>query len=113
MITNNQETLRASMVQFIGAILSSSPNGEVAMGLVMEELVKLAMKDEKTFNNEMVKPMIKAVAYILTIKHNELVSDTQTAFGMDRSKWPLPVIQAIDSNKDLIEQLNKYIGELI
>ena len=110
MTTNNQETLRASMIQFVGAILSSSPNGEVAMGLVMEELVKLAMKDEDSFNNDMIKPMIKAVVYVLTIRYNKLLGDAQTTF---QSNIPETVKQSLDSQKDLIEQLNKYIGELI
>lgn len=113
MTTSNQETLRASMIQFVGAILSNSANGEVGMGLIMEELVKLTMRSDDTFNNDMIKPMIKAVIYVLTIKYNKLLTDTITAFGEDREKWPTPVVNAINDNKNLIEHLNKYIGELI
>jgi len=110
-ITSSPDTtIRASMVQFIGAILSSYPNGEVAMGLVMEELVKLSMKDNDVFDNDMIKPMLKAVVYILTVRHNKLLEDAKTTF---QSNIPDAIQKSLDSQKELIDSLNKYIGELI
>lgn len=110
MTTNNQETLRASLVQFFGALLISSPNGEVASGIIMEELTKMALTEEDKFNTDMIKPIFKSVVYILTVRYNKLLSDAKSTFN---SNIPKNVQKSLDSQKELIDQLNKYIGELI
>ena len=113
MHNNNQEAIRMSLYQFIGGLLQLCPDREAAIAVILEELTKISRieptKDDSNFHNDMTKPILKSTLYILTIRYNNLLNDTKTAFG---DNWPKPVKDSLDNNKALIDLLTNYINQL-
>lgn len=114
--TPNQESIRMSLYQFFGGLLQLCPDREAAIATILEELTKLSRQDPDDNNSifypDMIKPILKSTAYILTIRFNNLLNDTKKAFGEDKQFWPGPVKNTLDNDKQLIEMLNKYIDQL-
>lgn len=113
---NSQDTIRMSLYQFFGGLLQLTQDKEQTVAIILEELTRISKldpdDDSSGFYLDMIKPIIKASAYILTINYNKLISDSINAFGEDRNKWPIPVMDGVANELKLIEQLNKYIDKL-
>ena len=107
----NEEMLRISLYQFFGAAIASSVDGEAGMALIIEELTKLISTDQekKHFDKKLMKPVIKAVHYMMTQEYNNLLEDSQKTF---QDKIPLAIKAKLDSDKKLIEMLDSYIKQL-
>ena len=107
----NEDALRINLYQFFGAAIASSVDGEAAMALIIEELTKLTSTDKELqhFDKKLMKPIIKAVHYIITQEYNNLLKDSQKTFQND---IPLPVKAKLDSDRKLIEMLDSYIKQL-
>lgn len=108
-----EETLRSSLFQFLGAIISSYPDPAQAIAIVLEELVKLASKDpnnlETGFQPELIKPMIKSVEYVTTIQYNNLLKDSQETF---KNNIPEPIQKSLNNDKQMIELIRNYINRI-
>lgn len=107
----NEEMLRISLHQFFGAALASSVEGEAGIALIIEELTKLISTDKELqhFDKTLMKPIIKAVHYMMTQEYNNLLEDSQKTF---QNNIPIPVRAKLDSDKKLIEMLDSYIKQL-
>ena len=107
----NEEALRISLFQFFGAAIASSVDGEAGMALIIEELTKLVSTDEELqhFDKKLMKPIIKAVHYMMTQEYNNLLEDSQKTF---QNNIPLPVKAKLDADKNLIMMLDSYIKQL-
>ena len=107
----NEEMLRISLYQFFGAAIASSVDGEAGMALIIEELTKLISTDQekKHFDKKLMKPVIKAVHYMMTQEYNNLLEDSQKTF---QNNIPLPVKAKLDSDKQIIQMLDSYIKQL-
>ena len=103
--------LRISLYQFFGAAIASSVDGEAGMALIIEELTKLISTDQekKHFDKKLMKPVIKAVHYMMTQEYNNLLEDSQKTF---QNNIPLPVKAKLDSDKQIIQMLDSYIKQL-
>ena len=112
-LNNNlrEETLRASLYQFIGSVLNSYSDPEQAIAIIMEELTKVVATDNelKEFNNDLIKPIIKATQYIITTKCNKALEDANNTFQND---VPTPIKIRLDNNKHMLDLLNLYIKQL-
>lgn len=112
----NQESIRASLYQFLGGLLQLCPDREAAIATLLEELTKISRirpeNDNSNFHSDMIKPILKSAVYILTIRFNDLLNDTIKAFGEDKTFWPEPVRNTLDNDRQLIEMFNKYIDQL-
>jgi hypothetical protein len=106
-----EETLRASLYQFIGSVLNSYPDPEQAIAVIMEELTKVVATDEelKVFNTDLIKPMIKAIYYIITNRYDKLLLDSRNTF---KDEIPIPVKIKLDNDKQLLALLDSYIKQL-
>lgn len=107
----NEEMLRISLHQFFGAAIASSIDGEAAMALIIEELTKLTSTDKELqhFDKKLMKPIIKAVHYMMSQEYNNLLEDTQKTF---QNNIPLAIKAKLDSDKNLITMLDSYIKQL-
>lgn len=107
----NEEMLRISLYQFFGAAIASSVDGEAGMALIIEELTKLISTDQekKHFDKKLMKPVIKAVHYMMTQEYNNLLEDSQKTF---QNNIPLPVKAKLDSDRQTIQMLDSYIKQL-
>lgn len=109
----NQESIRMSLYQFLGGLIQLCPDREAAIAVMLEELTKISRQDPEDngsdFYPDMIKPILKSTAYILTIKYNNLLNDANNTFG---DNHPSPVKDTLDNNRQLIEMLNKYIDQL-
>ena len=116
MSNNNQESIRMSLYQFIGGLLQLCPDREASIAVILEEITKISRltpeDDNSNFHNDMIKPILKATAYILSIRYNNLLNDTQKTFGEHKDFWPQPVKNTLDNDKYLIDLLNNYINQL-
>lgn len=116
MNNNNQDSIRMSLHQFFGGLISFCPDREAVVAVIQEELTKIARIDPEDnnsqFHSDLIKPILKSTVYIITIRYNKLFNDAISTFGEDRSYWPNAVILAIEKDKALIETLNKYIEEI-
>lgn len=105
-----------ALYQFFGGIMEQTKDKEQTTAIILEELVKFSRldPDDETsgFFSDMIKPILKSVVYIVTIRHNILLEDTKQAFGIDDSKWPKPVKESILEQKQLVDSLNDYIDQL-
>lgn len=112
-MSNSQESIRMSLYQFIGGLIQICPDREAAIAVILEELTKISRidptKDNSNFHNDMIKPILKSVQYIVTIRYNNLLNDTNQAFG---DNWPKPVKDSLDNDKLLIDLLTNYINQL-
>ena len=110
---NSQDSIRMSLYQFLGGLLQICQNREAAVAIMLEELTKLARQDPDDNNSDfypdMIKPILKSTAYILSIRYNNLLNDANKTFGDD---CPSPIKNTLDDNRQLIEMLNKYIDQL-
>lgn len=108
-----EETLRSSLFQFLGAVISSYPDPAKAIAVVLEELTKLASKNpndlESGFQPELIKPMIKSVEYITTIRYNNLLKDSQETF---KNNIPEPIQKSLNDDKQMIELIRNYINRI-
>ena len=110
-INLREETLRASLYQFIGSVLNSYSDPEQAIAVIMEELTKVVATDKelKTFNTDLIKPMIKAIYYIMSNRYDKLLIDSKNAF---KDEIPIPVKIKLDNDKQLLALLDNYIKQL-
>lgn len=104
--TNEQETLRAAITNFIGIAASSSMyEGKDAVrnviALFLEELVKY-VQTEEGININAAKPILRATIYILTERKHE-ASEAMKKMGL------IPNTTELDN---LINSLNDYISKL-
>lgn len=106
-----EETLRASLFQFIGTVLNSYPDPEQAIAVIMEELTKVVATDEdlKTFNSDLIRPLLKAMYYIIANRHDKLLMDAKETF---KENTPIPVKLKLDNDKQLLALLDNYIKQL-
>lgn len=106
-----EETLRASLYQFLGVVLNSYSDPEQAIAVILEEITKVIAEDEKMkdFKPELIKPILKSGQYILTTRYNKLLEDSKQAFG---DNYPVPVKLKLDNDKQLINLLDLYIKQL-
>ncbi len=106
-----EETLRSSLYQFIGTVLNSYPSAEQAIAVIMEEITRvIAVDDElKTFNPDLVRPMLKAMYYIIANRHDKLLVDSKATF---QDNIPIPVKIKLDNDKQLLALLDNYIKQL-
>lgn len=113
MLQNSQESIRMSLYQFFGGLLQICQDREAAIAVILEELTKLSRQDpddnNSDFYSDMIKPILKSTAYILSIRYNNLLNDANKTFG---NNIPTPVKTTLDNDKQLIEMLNKYIDQL-
>ena len=106
-----EETLRASLYQFLGVVLNSYADPEQAIAVILEEITKVIAEDEKMqdFKPELIKPILKSSQYIMTTRYNKLLEDSKRAFG---ENYPIPVKLKLDNDKQLINLLDLYIKQL-
>ena len=106
-----EETLRASLYQFLGTVLNSYSDPEQAIAIVMEELTKVVAEDEslKTFKSELIKPILKSCQYIMTNRYNKLLQDSKETF---QDNIPIPVKLKLDNDKQMLALLDVYIKQL-
>lgn len=113
MLQNSQESIRMSLYQFLGGLIQICQDREAAIAVMLEELTKISRqdpdKDDSSFHSDMIKPILKSTAYILSIRYNNLLNDANKTFG---NNIPAPVKTTLDNDKQLIEMLNKYIEQL-
>lgn len=77
MYSNDQTQIRAGMVNYIGALINSSPfEGRAAkqnvVAVMTEEILKLAKGEDQTVDLYVLKPMIKGMVFIINQRVNEL-----------------------------------------
>ncbi len=111
-----QESIRMSLYQFLGGLFQICPDREATIATMLEELTRFSRitpeEDNSNFHNDMIKPMLKSTAYIITIRYNNLLNDTKITFGENKDLWPKPVKDALDNDNKLIDLLNNYINQL-
>jgi uncharacterized membrane protein YheB (UPF0754 family) len=107
----NQNSLRANLYNFLGAILLSYSNKEEAISIITEELVKSISKegDAKEFDNKTVKPLLKAASFVISQRHDKLLEDSKNTFG---DNIPKQINDSLDKDKELVEALQDYIKRL-
>lgn len=107
----NQNSLRGNLYNFLGAVLISYPNKEEAISIIIEEFVKIISKegDAKTFENNTVKPLLKAASFVISQRHDKLLEDSRETFGADIPDF---ITQSLNNDKELINQLQEYIKKL-
>ena len=114
-LNNSQDAIRMSLHQFIGGLIQFCPDREAVIAVIVEELTKIARLEPEDnnsqFHTDLIKPILKSTAYVLTIRYNKLLTDTINIFG-EKEKWPTPVKTAIDNDKNLIDSLNEYINKI-
>lgn len=93
--------------------MSSYPDPAKAIAVVLEELTKLASKNpdnlESGFQPELIKPMMKSVEYITTIRYNNLLKDSQETF---KNNIPEPIQKSLNDDKQMIELIRNYINRI-
>lgn len=112
MYTQEQEQLRLSLVQFLGAILSNSNFAEPEMrrqsltALVTEELVKVCKSGE---NVDMVaaKPILRATQHIIHTREQEIRSELEKS-NIDNEQ----IEDAVEDMTWLRTDLEKYIDAI-
>lgn len=106
-----EETLRASLYQFMGTVLNSYPDPEQAIAIIMEEITKVVAEDEslQTFKNDLIKPILKSCQYIMSVRYNKLLQDSKETFKDD---IPIPVKLKLDNDKQMLALLDIYIKQL-
>ena len=109
-INLREETLRASLYQFIGTVLNSYTDPEQAIAIVLEELTKVVATDETLtdFNNNLIKPIFKTIVFIMKTRYNKLKEDATQTF----KDIPSYVQTELDNNLNLINSLESYINKL-
>ncbi len=117
-MSNNpsSEAIRMSLHQFLGGLIQFCPDREMAIAIIIEELVKISKIHPEDDNSllyvDMIKPILRSAIYILTIRFNNLLNDSINTFGENKEFWPEAVKTVIDNDRQLIEQFNKYIDQL-
>ena len=106
-----EETLRASLYQFIGSVLNSYSEPEQAIAIILEELTKVIAKDEelKEFDTELIRPILKSCQYIISTRYDKLLKDSNEAFPQG---IPNPVKIRLENTKHMLDLLNIYIKQL-
>lgn len=108
----SEEALRINLYQFIGGILASYTDPEQAISIIVEELVKVISSNEENteFENYSMRPLIKAVQYIISqryIKNKESLEKTFTEVPV-----PMELQRVLNEDKQLLDLLDKYIKKL-
>jgi hypothetical protein len=107
----NQNSLRSNLYNFLGAVLLSYSNKEEAISIIIEELTKIISKegDAKIFENNTVKPLLKAASFVISQRHDKLLEDSKETFGDNIPKF---IMQSLNDDKELVNQLQEYIKKL-
>jgi Asp-tRNA(Asn)/Glu-tRNA(Gln) amidotransferase C subunit len=107
----NQNSLRSNLYNFLGAVLLSYSNKEEAISIIIEELTKIISKegDAKIFENNTVKPLLKAASFVISQRHDKLLEDSKETFG---DNIPEFIMQSLNDDKELVNQLQEYIKKL-
>ena len=107
----NQNSSRANLYNFLGAIFLSYSNKEEAISIIIEELVKSMSKegDAKEFDNKTVKPLLKAASFVISQRHDKLLEDSKNTFG---DNIPKQIKDSLNKDKELVEALQDYIKRL-
>lgn len=108
--TNEQESLRAAITNFIGIAASSSMyEGKDAVrnviALFLEELIQYIETDEG-INMNAAKPVFRANVYILEQRKKDIINGYHKNFD---SEPPDSLTKEID---ELIKSLNDYINKI-
>ena len=108
--TNEQETLRAAITNFIGIAASSSMyEGKDAVrnvvALFLEELIQY-METDEGFNMNAAKPLFRANIYVLEQRKKDIVNSYRKSF---KTEPPESLTKEID---ELIQSLNDYIDKI-
>ena len=108
--TNEQETLRAAITNFIGIAASSSMyEGKDAVrnvvALFLEELIQYIESDEG-INMNASKPIFRAVVYVLEQRKKDIVNSYRKSF---ETEPPESLTKEID---ELIKSLSDYIDKI-
>ena len=77
MYSNDQTQIRQGFVNYIGAIIKTSPfEGRAARqnaaSILIEEALKLAQNEDKTMDIYVLKPLIRGMVLVLKQRHAEL-----------------------------------------
>ena len=108
--TNEQETLRAAITNFIGIAASSSMyEGKDAVrnvvALFLEELIQY-METDDGFNINAAKPLFRAVIYVLEQRQKDINDNYRKSFNAE------PPESLTNEITQLIQSLNDYINKI-
>ena len=108
--TNEQESLRAAITNFIGVAASSSMyEGKNAVrnviALFLEELIQY-IQDDNGINMNASKPIFRATAYVLQERKKDIINSYRESFN---SEPPESLTEEID---ELVNSLNIYINKI-
>lgn len=108
--TNEQESLRAAITNFIGIAASSSMyEGKDAVrnviALFLEELIQY-IETDKGINMNAAKPVFRANVYVLEQRKKDIINGYHKNFD---SEPPDSLTKEID---ELIKSLNDYINKI-
>ena len=108
--TNEQETLRAAITNFIGIAASSCMyEGKDAVrnvvALFLEELIQY-METDEGFNMNAAKPLFRANIYVLEQRKKDIVNSYRKSF---ETEPPESLTKEID---ELIQSLSDYIDKI-
>lgn len=109
MYTEQQQSIRNAMWNFMGTLLSSSPYDEISRkkenvtALVSEELCKFVKSEETTLDITAAKPILKATLWILKNRRAELTKLNVSSSAINSG------IKEIDM---LIAGISNYIDKI-
>lgn len=107
--TNEQEAIRQSFANYLGALISASAfdnnllQKENVIALLSEELTKYACNEDNTVNIKASKPILEASLWILKKYKQDVVFEAKQASLNIENSEPLKELN------ELINKLNSYI----
>ena len=103
--SNDQTQIRAGLVNYLGALVKSSPFQDKAAkqnvaSILVEETLKLAQDDEGLLDLYVLKPMLKGMVFILNQRRIELQKLPKT----------IAISEQIEKYNIVISSLNEIIA---
>lgn len=110
--TNEQEAIRQSFANYLGALTSASifegqMQKENVIALLSEELTKYVCNEDNTIDIKSAKPILKSSLWILNKYKEDMVTKANQASIYIENSEPLIVLN------ELIDKLDLYIDRLI
>lgn len=107
MHSNNQREIRQGLVNYIGALLSSSPYSKEdakqnVIAVLAEESLNLSRKEDNSYDIYTLKPLLRAVVLILKQRCEELKS-----LPMDVKKISREYYNTINHLETLIDSIER------